>query len=264
MKTPTIKQIIVRITAIIILVELFIMIAYMYRSFNLGPYAAAFLNVTMLVVLSVPIIYLWIIEPYVVAHDDALSQIKHMAYHDPLTELPNRRLLVEFLEKLMPVFVRHKSYGALLFIDLDGFKIINDENGHDAGDAVLIEVAKRLTLLVRAEDIISRIGGDEFIVVLDRLGTNERAANKEALMIAERIQKELSKITNFKGMALQIGSSIGLRLLTPEQVSVEAVLKDADTAMYRAKKAGKGCIVVFNKVYFSDNVVIRWPVNLKT
>jgi diguanylate cyclase (GGDEF)-like protein len=249
MKIPTIKQIIVRITAIIASIELAIMIVFMYMSSGIGPYVAtflAFLNVTILVVLSTPIIYFWIIKPYVVAHGNVLDQVNYMAYHDPLTELPNRRLLVSFLEKLMPGFVRHKSYGALMFIDLDGFKIINDKNGHDAGDAILIEIAKRLKFLLRAEDIVSRVGGDEFVVVLGQLDADEQTANNKLLFISERIQKELSKAINFKNMTLQIGSSIGLCLLTPERTSVEAALKDADTAMYRAKQAGKGCTVVFN------------------
>jgi two-component system cell cycle response regulator len=130
---------------------------------------------------------------------------------------------------------------------LDGFKIINDKKGHDAGDAILIEIAKRLKSLVRTEDIVSRVGGDEFIIVLGQLDADEQAANNEALLISERIRKELSKAINFKSMTLQIGSSIGLRLLKPELISAEAVLKDADTAMYRAKQAGKGRIVVFDK-----------------
>jgi predicted signal transduction protein with EAL and GGDEF domain len=121
MKIPTIKQIIMRITAIIALVELAIMIFFVNKSFDLGLYAEAFLDVTILVVLSTPIIYIWIIKPYIVAHDEVVDQINFMAYHDPLTQLANRRLLSEYLEKLMSSLVRYKFYGALLFIDLDGF-----------------------------------------------------------------------------------------------------------------------------------------------
>lgn len=261
MKTPTIKQIIMRIMVTIFLVELVIMIALIFIEFNLGPYVIAFLDVSILTVLSTPIIYTWVIKPYVVAHKNDLNLINHIAYHDPLTELPNRRLLVVFLEKLCTVFARHKLYGAILFIDLDEFKVINDKNGHDAGDAVLIEVANRLKSLLRVEDIVSRIGGDEFVIVLEYLDTDEQAANRKALEITQRIQQALSKAIIFKGVTLQIGSSIGLRLLTPELASVETVLKDADTAMYSAKKSGKGRVVVFNKTYFSDNVV-NMPIKL--
>jgi diguanylate cyclase (GGDEF)-like protein len=117
--------------------------------------------------------------------------------------------------------------------------------GHDAGDAILIEVAKRLNSIVRNEDIVSRVGGDEFVVVLSQLDTDEQLVNSMALVVAERILKGLNKEINFKNTSLQIGASIGLRLLVPEIISAESALKDADTAMYRAKRAGKGHVVVF-------------------
>lgn len=247
MELPTTKTIVMRITAIIALVELVIMIAFANLPFDIEVYAAVFLDVVILVMLSTPLIYILIIKPYVVARDDAIHQISHMAYHDSLTQLANRRLLKEHLEKLISRFVRGKSYGALLFIDLDGFKVINDKNGHDAGDATLIEVAKRLNSIVRNEDIVSRVGGDEFVVVLSLLDTDEQLANNKALVVAERILKGLKKEINFKNTSLQIGASIGLRLLAPEVISAESALKDADTAMYRAKRAGKGHVVVYCK-----------------
>jgi len=247
MEIPTKKNIIIRITAIIALVELAIMLGFANLTFDIGVYAEAILDVIVLVILSTPMIYIWIIKPYVVARDNAIYQMTHMAYHDSLTQLANRRLLIEYLEKLISRFVREKSYGALLFIDLDGFKVINDKNGHDAGDATLIEVAKRLNSIVRNEDIVSRVGGDEFVVVLSQLDTDEQQVNSEALMIAERILKGLNKEIHFKNTSLQIDASIGLRLLTPEKISAESALKDADIAMYRAKKAGKGHIVVYCK-----------------
>jgi len=247
MDIPTKKNIIMRITAIIALVEFAIMLGFASLTFDIGVYAEAILDVVLLVILSTPMIYIWIIKPYVVARDNAIHQITHMAYHDSLTQLANRRLLIEYLEKIISRFVREKSYGALLFIDLDGFKVINDKNGHDAGDATLIEIAKRLNSIVRNEDIVSRVGGDEFVVVLSQLDTDEQRVNSEALMIAERVLKGLNREINFKNTSLQIGASIGLRLLTPEKISAESALKDADIAMYRAKKAGKGHIVVYRK-----------------
>lgn len=246
MKIPTIKNIIIRITAIIAVVEFAIMLGFANFKFDIGVYTEALLDVAILVILSTPMIYIWIIKPYVVARDDALHQISHMAYHDSLTQLANRRLLIEYMEKLISGYVRGKSYGALLFIDLDGFKAINDTNGHDAGDAVLIEVAKRLNYFVRKEDIVSRVGGDEFVVVLSQLDTDEKLADNKAMMIAERILKGLNKEINYKNISLQIGASIGLRLLTPERVSAESALKDADTAMYSAKQAEKSHIAVHN------------------
>lgn len=261
MKIPTTGQIILRIIIVVILAEIGVMMALIFRGFELGPYAIAVLDAVMLAILITPIIYLWIIKPYVIAHEADLYQVSILAHRDPLTELPNRRLLVEFLEKLLPVFHRHKLYGALLFIDLDGFKDINDKNGHDAGDAALVEVARRLMSLVRTEDIVSRIGGDEFVIVLDQLDTDQHTAGSKALAITRRIQQELARLIYFKGVAMQIDSSIGLRFLTPELVDVETVLKDADTAMYRAKKAGKGRIVIFDAGDPDVNVIRKWPVH---
>ncbi|MDT8452007.1 MAG: GGDEF domain-containing protein [Gammaproteobacteria bacterium] len=259
MKIPTMAHIILRIVSVVILAEIGVMMALIFRGFELGPYTIAVLDAVILAILITPIIYLWIIKPYVIAHDADLYQVSIQAHRDPLTELPNRRLLEAFIEKLLPVFHRHNLYGALLFIDLDGFKEINDKNGHDAGDAVLVEVARRLMSLVRSEDIVSRIGGDEFVIVLEQLDTDKHAASSKALAITRRIQQELARVVYFKGVAMQIDSSIGLRFLTPERVDVETVLKDADTAMYRAKKAGKGRIVIFDAG--DANVIRKWPVH---
>lgn len=261
MKIPTISKIILRILSVVILAEIGVMMALIFRGFQLGPYETAVLDAVILGLLITPVIYLWIIKPYVIAHDADLYLVSVQAHRDPLTDLPNRRLLVEFLDKLLPVFYRHNLYGALLFIDLDGFKGINDERGHDAGDAVLVEVSRRLMSLVRAEDIVSRIGGDEFVVVLEQLDTDKHTASSKALAITRRIQQELARVIYFKGVALQVDSSIGLRFLTPEQVDVETVLKDADTAMYRAKKAGKGRIVIFDAGDPEVNVIRKWPVH---
>lgn len=246
-RIPTIKQIIIRITTIIAIVEFVIMFVFLNLHIDFKPYVEAIMDVLILVIISTPVIYIWIIKPYVVAHDKAIYQISHMAYHDSLTQLANRRLLSGYLDKLMCMTVRHELHGAVLLIDLDDFKHINDTHGHDAGDAVLIEVANRLKSFVRAEDIISRLGGDEFIVVLGMLDVDEQTANKKTLQIAKRIHKSLSETIKFKNISLHIGSSIGIRFLTPGCTNVDTVLKEADTAMYKAKRAGKGTIVVFNK-----------------
>ena len=247
MKIPTTKIIVMRITVIIALVELVIMITFANIPFDIGVYTAIFLDVGILVMLSTPLIYILIIKPYVVEHDDAIRQVSHMAYHDPLTQLANRRLLTEYLDKLISSYLRDEAYGALLYIDLDGFKDINDKNGHAAGDVILVEVSKRLRNFVRTEDIVSRVGGDEFVVVLSHLDTDEQIANRKALLVAEKILKGLNKAIDYKNTSLFISSSIGLRLLSPERINAESALKDADTAMYRAKQAGKNHIVAYNK-----------------
>jgi len=244
---PTKKTIVLRITAIIALVEFAIMFVFAHLPFDIGVYAEIIIDVAILVIISTPMIYIWIIKPYAVARDEAMLQVSHLAYHDSLTHLANRRLLTEYIEKLISKIVREKSHGALLFIDLNRFKIINDENGHDAGDAVLIEVAKRLSSIARNEDLVSRVGGDEFVVVLSQLDTDEQLAKNKGLIVAERVLKELNKEINFESMPLQIGASIGLRILTPEKISAESALKDADMAMYRAKRAEKDHIVIYSK-----------------
>ena len=247
MKTPSKRAIIARIALVVACVELLIMLSFASFKFDLGIYSEVILDVFILATLSTPLIYFWVIRPYVSARDEAMDRVTHMASHDSLTQLANRYLLSEFLEKVISRFVRENSYGALLFIDLDGFKSINDEHCHDAGDATLVEVAKRLRANVRNEDIVSRVGGDEFAVVLSQLGTNKELATTGAIELAERILNALKEEIDFRTIKLKIGASIGLRLLAPERITSEFVLKDADSAMYKAKRDGKGIVVVHLK-----------------
>lgn len=236
MEIPSITQIIIRITATIALVELLVMVLLANLNLQIELYTEAFLDVLLLVSISTPIIYRWIVSPYVKANDDAILRINHLAHHDPLTNLPNRRLLTLFLERLIPNIVRHKSHGALLFIDLDDFKSINDSEGHEAGDAVLVEAAARLLSIMRADDIASRVGGDEFVIVLGMLGLDKQAAEERVLLVSDRIQKDLQKPIYYKNTVLQITSSIGTHVITPEVTTVDASLSKADKAMYDAKK----------------------------
>ena len=247
MKILSIRQIIIRLVIIIASAELLIMILFINLPFTIEPYTEVLLDTVILVLISVPIIYILIVMPYISARDEVVLKIEHMAYHDSLTGLANRRLLSEYLEKLLSSLVRYKSYGAVLFIDLDGFKQVNDEYGHDAGDIVLTEVASRLKLFARTEDIVGRLGGDEFILVLSQLGTNEQIAKDKAVLVSERIQQELRKKINVAGTELQVGSSLGLRLLKPEGAKAERVLADADAAMYLAKKENKSGMVFFKQ-----------------
>ncbi len=245
MKIPTKKDVILRIATIIAFVEFAIMFVFANLTFDVGKYVEAILDVIILILLSTPLIYIWVIKPYIDSRDEAVRQISHMAYHDALTKLANRRFLNEYLGKLVSRLVRSQTYGAILFIDLDGFKVINDKNGHDAGDVILIEIAKRLASTARGEDLVSRIGGDEFVVLLSDLDAGEKLANDKAQVVAERILKKMKKEICFRNTSLQVGASIGLRLLAPEAISADTALRDADTAMYRAKKAGKGNLVVY-------------------
>jgi two-component system cell cycle response regulator len=236
-------QIVLRLLVIVALVELAIMIGFAMLPLELEDYVSAILDTAILVLVSAPIIYFWIIKPYEAAHEALVEQIQHLAHHDPLTQLPNRRLLSEFLQKLLAGVARHGYFGALIFVDLDGFKAINDNHGHDAGDEVLLAVAQRLSKFVRTGDIVARLGGDEFIVVLDRLDRDGEEAKRKAWLTCERIQKELRKSISFQSVKLRIDASIGLRMLRPEPTTTDRVIREADAAMYRAKQEGKGRVV---------------------
>ena len=179
--------------------------------------------------------------------DEALAQINRLAHTDPLTQLPNRRLLIAHLEKLIAGTVRHKVRGAVLLMDLDGFKVINDIYGHDAGDAVLVEISKRLRSNTRPEDSVGRLGGDEFVVLIHHLDANHEVARDIMLRMAEKLIKLVNKPIIFGGTSLIVGASIGIRLFGSEELDTETAIREADVAMYHAKQAGRGCAVFFEK-----------------
>lgn len=247
MKLLTTKQVVIRIAAIISTAEILIMLVLGVIPHEANTYSEAVLDAVLLVVLSTPPIYIWVIKPFVIARDEALAQISHLAHVDPLTQLANRRLLSRHLEKTVAGIVRHKIYGALLLLDLDGFKPINDVHGHDAGDAVLVEIAKRMQSITRTEDVVARLGGDEFVVLISHLDVDERIAHDKASRIAKKLIGLVNKPFDFNGETLHVGASIGIRLLGFEELDAETAIRDADIAMYRAKQAGKGRAVFFEK-----------------
>ncbi|PKO86659.1 MAG: diguanylate cyclase [Betaproteobacteria bacterium HGW-Betaproteobacteria-12] len=177
----------------------------------------------------------------------AESEIHHLAFYDPLTALPNRRLLLNRLDKACQAGRRSAQYGALLFIDLDHFKTLNDTLGHDAGDRLLVEVANRLKACIRVGDTAARQGGDEFAVMLDELGVEPGAAAVHAETVAEKIRGELLRPYRLDDGADHFGSaSIGISLFHGQEKSVEALVKQADIALYRAKDAGRNAIRFFD------------------
>jgi two-component system, cell cycle response regulator len=240
------KQVIIRIAAIIASAEFMIMLALALIPFELSKYTEAILDVTLLVAISTPFIYTWVIKPFVKARDEALAQIGSLALTDPLTNLANRRHLLIHLERMIASSVRHKIYGALLVIDLDGFKLVNDTHGHDAGDAVLVEIAKRFVSSLRSEDVAGRMGGDEFVVLIDHIDADEQQAQSKALRIADKLIKLANIPLDFNGTHLHVGASIGICLLGVEHLVADAAISKADVAMYRAKKIGKGCAIFFD------------------
>ena len=167
----------------------------------------------------------------------ANEQLRILALHDQLTGLPNRNSLNERLGAALARAARSHEPVALLFIDLDGFKRVNDEFGHAAGDEVLREVAKRLPLAVRATDVVARFGGDEFVVLLD---TEVRDDTPQR--VCQRIFDQLETPCVFAQGRATIGASIGIAQHPPLPNHPHELLKRADAAMYLAKQAGKGCV----------------------
>lgn len=176
---------------------------------------------------------------------DKEKVLEYQATHDNLTGLPNRLLLLDRIEHAITKVVRHKIVGGLIFIDLDNFKEVNDTLGHDIGDALLILVAKKIKEVIRDEDTIARIGGDEFIVLLDNVGNNKSDAKINISNLAEKIREVLNKITHIEGHINVSTPSIGITLFSDASVSVRDIIKQADTAMYVAKKQGKNAIEFF-------------------
>lgn len=169
-------------------------------------------------------------------------QIEHQAHYDPLTDLPNRRLLIDRLENSLKASRRYNSYGALLFLDLDNFKHLNDSLGHSTGDNLLQQVAVRLTENVRSSDTVARLGGDEFVVILTELDSNEQRASTQAHHIAEKIRIEIGKTYDLDGHDYHFTPSIGIALYPGENNSADDILRHADAAMYLAKSEGRNTV----------------------
>jgi diguanylate cyclase (GGDEF)-like protein/PAS domain S-box-containing protein len=176
------------------------------------------------------------------------EEIRHLAYFDPLTHLPNRRLLMDRLGHALTASNRSREYGALMILDLDHFKSINDTQGHDVGDRLLVETAQRIAGCLRQEDTVSRLGGDEYVVMLERLGQSERAAATQSESIAEKIRFALSLPYVLGGSEAEYFSttSIGLTLFRGQNDSPEILLKQADMALYQAKGAGRNVVRFFS------------------
>ncbi|MDO8925797.1 MAG: EAL domain-containing protein [Sideroxyarcus sp.] len=175
----------------------------------------------------------------------AEAEIHRLAYYDALTRLPNRRLLQDRLSQAIAATTRSGMYGAIFFIDLDNFKALNDTRGHDVGDLLLLEVAQRLRATVREGDTVARQGGDEFVVLLEDIGTEPGDAAAQAKQVGDKLHEAIGQPFLLNGYEYICKLSIGVSLFH-EQDTVEELLKHADLALYQAKNSGRNTLRFFD------------------
>lgn len=170
------------------------------------------------------------------------DEVRHLAFYDPLTKLPNRRLLMDRLKQAIVSSSRSGQHGALLFLDLDHFKQLNDCLGHAMGDELLKQVATRLLSCVREVDSVARLGGDEFVVLLEDLGLQHNEATTQTEIIAEKIRGALGQSYALGPHAYDSTPSIGVVVFLQDHEPVDEIIRRADAAMYQSKAAGRNAV----------------------
>jgi diguanylate cyclase (GGDEF)-like protein/PAS domain S-box-containing protein len=175
---------------------------------------------------------------------EAEEKIRSLAFYDPLTNLPNRRLLLDRIQQAIANTSRTGQYGALLFIDIDNFKLLNDSRGHDIGDQLLVEVAKRLQSCVREGDSVARLGGDEFVLMVQDIDETEAAEQVE--VITRKLLDILGQPCWLDGREYHGSSSIGVALFRGHDIGVDELVRRADLAMYQAKSTGRNAVRFFD------------------
>lgn len=176
----------------------------------------------------------------------AADENLRLAFYDPLTRLPNRRLLLDRLQQALASSARNRRQGALMFIDLDNFKTLNDTLGHDSGDLLLQQVAERLISCMRKCDTVARLGGDEFVVMLEDLSEESLEAAARTKTVGEKILTTLDQPYQLAGHEYHTTASIGATLFSGQQQVMEELMKQADISMYQAKKAGRNTLRFFD------------------
>ena len=204
--------------------------------------AAPHLIGSTVILMPVAVCVALLISAHVRALAEARELMAFQATHDALTGLPNRAQAIQLLHAALSRGLRNSELLAVLYLDLDGFKSVNDTLGHQAGDAVLRTVAERLRTEIRAGDTAGRLGGDEFVVLLESVTTEDLARG-----VGDRIIGAISQpIAVAEGQLARVGASVGISFNLDGSVDAEAVLHEADTALYRAKNRGRGQVVVFS------------------
>ena len=173
------------------------------------------------------------------------GKVAYYAYYDPLTRLPNRTFFTHQLSSALISSKRSGKFGALLFLDIDNFKNLNDNHGHAVGDLLLQQVADRLSATVRANDTVSRFGGDEFVILLEGVGETTKEAEINASLVARKIISEFDAGFNLDGLLQESSPSIGIVTFSSDRISCDSLIKNADNAMYEAKKQGRKKFVLF-------------------
>lgn len=183
----------------------------------------------------------------------AQREIENFAYYDALTGLPNRRLLIDRFQRATVTSKRAKTFCALIFIDLDHFKLLNDTKGHDVGDYLLIEVANRIQQTIREGDTVARLSGDEFIIIIENLDVDKNTAYLQANEVAQKLLLELNKSYQLEMFEFNTTASLGLTLFNTDEFRFEDHLKHADTAMYQSKAAGRNTYCFYDQIT-QDNI----------
>lgn len=192
-----------------------------------------------LVLVLASAVYMWRrwidLRSEIARYDTLVRDLEHRATHDPLTDLPNRTLLMDRIEHALSLTARSEKQVALLYLDIDRFKEVNDAFGHDVGDRLLKLVADILRRCVHHEDTVARLAGDEFVLLLERLKDVQAASQ-----LAERISETLRRSVILDGHRIRISASIGVALSSSSENAPAELLRRADDAMYQAKREGKG------------------------
>jgi diguanylate cyclase (GGDEF)-like protein/PAS domain S-box-containing protein len=184
----------------------------------------------------------------ITARKQTEEEIRNLAFYDALTKLPNRRLFLERFRAALPVSARNGNFGAVLFLDMDRFKILNDTLGHDYGDMMLIEVAARIKSCVREMDTVARLGGDEFVVLIEEISADQEEASRKVGRVAEKIRVSLVEPYELGSHQHLSSPSIGISLYRGNEESIDDLIQHADMAMYQAKHSGRNSVRFFDPV----------------